>query len=125
VPDALHVKPVGHVPQAPASTVPPLEEPLEEPELPPELEPLDEPELLPELEPLDEPLLEPLLLDPLLDPLDDEPPPSPPGPAGVLPELLHAAMTAAATAHDRRAWTRMTGGLPRGKRSARRRLGGR
>jgi hypothetical protein len=107
VPDVLQVKPVGQVPQRPASTTPPLDDPLDEPELLPEpdplLEPLDEPELLPELEPLDEPLL----LDPLLEPLDDEPPPSLPGLAGVLPELLHAAMIAAVTAHERRAWTRM------------------
>jgi hypothetical protein len=76
------VNPVGHVPQGPASTVPP------------ELDPLDEPELPPELDPLDEPLLEPL---------DDEPPPSPPEPAGVLPELLHAAMIATTRAEERAA----------------------
>ena len=91
VPDALHVNPVGHVPQEPAST-PPLEEPLDEPELLPELEPLEEPELPPELDPL------------LLEPLDDEPPPSPPEPAGLLPEPPHAPMMRAARAHDRRAW---------------------
>jgi hypothetical protein len=103
VPDALHVNPVGHVPQEPAST-PPLEEPLDEPELLPELEPLDEPELLPELEPLEEPELPPELDPLLLEPLDDEPPPSPPEPAGLLPEPPHAPMMRAARAHDRRAW---------------------
>jgi len=58
----------------------------------PELEPLEEPELPPELDPL------------LLEPLDDEPPPSPPEPAGLLPEPPHAPMMRAARAHDRRAW---------------------
>lgn len=99
---------MGHVtvPQ-----VPPLEEPLDEPELLPELEPLleplDEPELLPEPPPLEEPLLLPP--EPLPELPDDELPPSPPEPSG-LPELLHAAMITAPRAHERRDWTRM--GVP-------------
>ena len=112
MPAALHENPVAHVA---APQVPPLEEPLDEPELLPELEPLleplDEPELLPEPPPLeDPPLEEPLLLppEPLPEPPDDELPPSPPDPSGLLPELLHAAMITAPRAHESRDWTRMT-----------------